>query len=196
MRISKLLCCLCCILLITTVLSSQTKNEQEERVDLDKFPDTAISLIKTLPKDCKKFKFYKETDNDHKSFEVKFKYNKQRYSIEFATSGMIEDIEVTVKFKSLQKTAKATVEVYFEKEFEKTKILKTQKQYVFENLKSSGESIKRVLNNKSDIAPNYEIIAEVKTKSERTIREFTFSNSGKIIKTRVLNSASYEHILH
>jgi hypothetical protein len=160
------------------------------------FPDTAISLIKTLPEDCKKLKFYKETDNDHKSFEAKFKYNKQRYSIEFATSGMVEDIEVKVKFKSLQKTAKATVKMYFEKEFEKTKILKTQKQYVFENLKASGASIKKVLNNKSDIAPNYEIIAEVNTKSERSIREFTFGNSGKLIKIRVLNPASYEHILY
>ena len=69
----------------------QTKNEKEKRIPLAEFPEAAKAVIKNLPDDCKRLKFYKETDGEKQSFEVKFKYKRKRYSLEFSEDGNIED---------------------------------------------------------------------------------------------------------
>lgn len=195
MGIRKLVFTIFCCLLFTTFLISQTKNEREERIKFNSFPKAAQIIVKQLPEDCKKLKFFKETDNERESFEAKFKYKKRRYSLEFSKTGQPEDIEVTTKFKSIKKKTKAAIRAYFDNEFLKTKIFKTQRQYVLLNLENPSKVIETILDKTTHIAPNYEIIAEVKTKSDHTIREFTFNNLGELLLVRVLAPESYEYIL-
>lgn len=195
MGIRKLVFTIFCCLLFTTFLISQTKNEREERIKFNSFPKAAQIIVKQLPEDCKKLKFFKETDNERESFEAKFKYKKRRYSLEFSKTGQPEDIEVTVKFKSIKKKTKAAIRAYFDNEFLKTKIFKTQRQYALSHLENPSKVIETILDKTTHIAPNYEIIAEVKTKSDRTIREFTFNNLGELMLVRALAPESYEHIL-
>jgi hypothetical protein len=47
----------------------------------------------------KRVKFYKESDGDKISFEAKFKYKKQHFSVEFFASGVLEDIEILINKK-------------------------------------------------------------------------------------------------
>ena len=190
------LCILFYIILIPLSILSQAKNEKEERIDLEKLPVKSKIIIKNLPNNCKKLKFYKETDNSRQSYEAKFKFKKRRYSLEFKSSGDIEDLEVKVKFNSIDKNAKKTITDYLKNTFKSYKILKVQKQYILGKDASPSIQIEEILEEKSHIMPNYEIIAEVKSQSGRSIREILFSHTGQLLNIRFVNPSSYGHILY
>lgn len=175
---------------------SQTKNEKEERITESEFPEAAIAVIKSLPGDCKRLRFYKETDGKKQSFEVKFKYKRKRYSLEFSNEGTIEDIEVLTKFKLLNESVKVKINNYFKDSFKKHKIIKLQEQYVYRSVLNVTTFTNNILKNTSSEAPNFEIIAEVKSDKERDIREFTFNSLGEFVNFRILNPTSYEHVLY
>jgi hypothetical protein len=183
-------------LLFSTLLVSQTKNEKEERIELKDFPQKAVDVLLALPKDCKRLKFYKETDGTKQSFEAKFKYNKQRYSLEFSNEGVIEDIEVTVKPKNIEDSVTTLIKSYFKRSYKRAKLIKTQKQYVYNESLNSVKFLNQVLSKSSSVEVNYEIIAEVKSKTERNIREFKFDKNGNFLNYKILNPDSYEHALY
>ncbi|OZV70607.1 hypothetical protein [Winogradskyella aurantia] len=184
------------IFIFSSIVFSQAKDEREERITLKEFPEPAISLIKNLPKNCKKFKFYRETDGTHKSFEAKFKYKKHLYSIEFNLKGIVEDIEQNIKFKEIDHDIKSKISNYFDGNFSKVKIIKTQKQYLLIPDIDHSTQTRDILTKEDKSHTNYEIIAEVQTNNKREFREFTFSGSGEIIAFRILNATSYEHVLY
>jgi len=175
---------------------SQTKNEKEERIKASHFPESAKTLIKSLPKDCKHLKFYKETDNDKRSYEIKFKYKKQRFSLEFSEDGKIEDIEVLIKFKKVKKSTRNKIEDYLKNNYQKHKLIKIQKQFIYSSKISPSQFVDDVLSNNSNVTPNFEIIAEVKSNKKREVKEFTFNNKGEFMTSRPLNPTSYEHVLY
>lgn len=183
------------LILLFQLSFSQTKNEKEERVALYEFPKEALQLISQLPKGCKRLKLYKETDNTKQSFEAKFKYKGAFYSVEFSEKGQLEDIEVLTKFKKIESQTASIISKYFKEHFSKHSIIKVQKQYIFLQNKSARMFLDSVLL-KNETTNNYEIIAEVKTKSQRLIKEFTFNKNGKFLASRTLNPTSYEHILY
>lgn len=174
----------------------QTKNEKEMRIELKSFPERAIEVLKTLPEDCKRLKFYKETDGSKESFEAKFKYKKKRYSIEFNTDGIIEDVEVTLKQKIIENAVTTSIRAYFTATYKKSKLIKIQKQFVYNSSLDAIDFLDKVLSNLSSAEVNYEIIAEVKSDSQRDIREFTFDKNGSFLNFKILNPDSYEHALY
>ncbi len=184
------------IFAFTQLAFCQTKNEKEERVKFSDFPEMAQKLVEGLPKKCKRIKFYKETDGEKQSFEAKFKYKKQRYSLEFSTKGNIEDIEVVIKLKDINTSPREKINNYFKNTFTKHKIIKIQKQFVYSSKINASNFIDNVLSQNSKIPTNFEIIAEVTTEKKRNIREFTFNNVGMFLSFRVLNPTSYEHVLY
>ncbi|MCB0398812.1 MAG: hypothetical protein KDD26_04165 [Winogradskyella sp.] len=192
MKIKLLLVLMC----ISQFVFSQTKNEKEERISESEFPEAAIEVIKSLPDDCKRLKFYKETDGKKQSFELKFKYRRTSYSLEFSDDGIIEDLEITTKFKDLNKTINTKLKDYFTSTFTKHKIIKVQEQYVYRSELNAVNFINNILNNSSSEAPNFEIIAEIKSDKNRDIREFTFNSLGEFVNFRTLNPTSYEHVLY
>lgn len=175
---------------------AQTKNEKEQRIQLSEFPKLAKSTISKLPKDCKRFKYYFETDGDKLSFEVKFTFNKRRYSLEFSEDGQIEDIESIVKLRHIPTSIKQNINSYFKLTFKTHKLIKLQNQYVYNSEGNQSQFVSDVLFQKQTTAPNYEIIAEVKIEKHRVLREFTFTNKGEFINYRIVNPDSYEHVLY
>ena len=184
------------LMFICQFVFSQTKNEKEERITKSEFPEAAILVINNLPEDCKRLKFYKETDGKKQSFEVKFKFKRKRYSLEFSKEGVIEDLEVLTKLKTINEETKAKIKDYFTSTFTKYKLIKVQEQYVYHSELNSKTFVSNILNNTSSIKPNFEIIAEVKTENKRNIREYTFDVSGEFVNFRILNPTSYEHVLY
>lgn len=183
--------------LISTHLAlSQTKKEKEERINLSEFPSKAQNVLSKLPKDCKRIKFFKETDGNKQSFEAKFKYNGRRYSLEFSSNGIIEDLEVRVKMNAIEDSTQDQIKEHFKSSYLKYKLIKIQKQFVFNQNLDPDTFVAQVLNQESTDIINYEIIAEVKTEDGRELREFTFDNKGSFINFRVVEPSSYEHVLY
>ncbi|SHG91183.1 hypothetical protein [Winogradskyella jejuensis] len=175
---------------------SQTKNEKEQRIKISKFPEAVQNVIGDLPKNCKRLKFYKETDGDKKSYEVKFKYLKHYYSIEFSEDGLLEDVEVITKFNKIDDSIKHQIKAYYNQSFKKHKFIKIQKQYVYNSRLNTNTFINNTIKQPNTTSANYEIIAEVTTDKKRDIREFTFNSKGKFLSSRILNPTSYEHVLY
>lgn len=175
---------------------SQTKNEKEERVQLEALPEAAIPIVNRLSKQLKRLRFYKETDGEKQSFEAKFKHNKQHYSIEFSREGIIEDIEILINEKQLKKEIKSNIDAFYRLNFRKSKLIKIQMQYVYNRETDPNLYVESILSGTSVYKNNYEIIAEVKNDTQRQVCEYLFNAQGDFVGYRTLNSDSYEHVLH
>ncbi len=180
-------------LLGTITINAQAKDEHEVRIDLHEFPKKAITVIEAMPQ-LKKLKLYKETDSVKISYEAKFKYKKNHYSLEFNTNGDIEDIELLIKKKQLTSKLNNALKAFFKNNYKSYNYIKIQKQYIpgASNLKG----ILDIINNTTSLKANYEIIAEVRNKTKREVREFLFSPEGELINSRPLKPSSYEHIMY
>lgn len=177
-------------------LTAQTKNEKESRISLNEFPENAQTLIYTIKSNVKRIRYYKETDGDKQSFETKFKYKKHWYSIEFDSSGILEDIEITINKKVLKSVTKDNIYYYLEANSDKFDIIKIQEQYLYKNNTSEAEFINSILKNRDNISSNYEIIVALKTSKFWELKEITFSATGEFLSIRTLQQDSYEYILY
>ncbi len=184
------------LLFSCTLCLSQVKNEKEERISITEFPEKARTYFNTISNDVRYMKYFKETDGSKKSFEIKFKYKKAHYSVEFDTLGNLEDLEIIIKKKHIPKKICASIFQYFESNFIKATLVKVQKQYINTSQHSDQQFILHILNQTNTIPPNFEIIAEIKTEDARELREFTFDHLGKFITSRKVTTSSYEHALY
>jgi hypothetical protein len=175
---------------------SQVKNEKEDRIHASEFPEKTSTYFNTISQDVKYLKYYKETDGSKKSYEVKFKYRREHYSVEFDTLGNLEDIEVVIKKKHIPKEIKTVIWRYFENNFKKTTLVKVQKQYVNTTKNTDKQFIRHILEKPFNKHTHFEIIAEIKTKRIHELREFTFDRNGKFEKSRLVTTSSYEHALY
>lgn len=175
---------------------SQTKKEKEERIKPSEFPEIAQNYFNTISDKVKYLKFYKETDGTKKSYEVKFKYNKQHYSVEFDTIGNLEDIEIVIREKDIPKIVLQNISKHFDKNFEKARFIKIQKQFINTTQKTDKQFIDYILSKPNNKHTHFEIIAEIKTKKHHQLRELTFDKDGTFEKSRIVTSASYEHALY
>ena len=185
------------VVLISTCLNAQTKNEQELRIGVENFPKKALKLLEHLPDNIKRIKYYKETDHDKTSFEAKLKIKRKKYSIEFDKNGNLEDIEITVKSKNIDRVVLDTIENFFKSEYKKYGLLKIQNQYKKTPSIDAISILKKAIENSDKEKVNLEIIAQVKTKdSKNHVLEFTFNYAGILLGSRIVEPSSYEHVLY
>lgn len=175
---------------------SQTKNEKEERIKFSELPSSVREIVGTLPKKIKRLKFYKETDGRKNSFEIKLKYQKNSFSIEFSEYGELEDIEVLSKLKAIDIDARIKIKRYFENSFSKHKFIKIQKQYLLTSDTEASVFVEGILSKKNISPSNFEIIAEITTPDKRELREFTFNHIGVFQSFRVVNPSTYDYVLY
>jgi len=174
----------------------QAKNEKEERIPVSEFPKIAQNYFDFISHKVKYLKFYKETDGENQSFEAKFKLNRRYYSIEFDTLGKLEDIEIVINKRHISKKVYKQIDTYFASHFKKTRLLKTQKQYVNNTNDTDALFIQKIIKNQRNNRANFEIIADIKTHKTHELREFSFDSNGIFKTSRVVTSSSYEHALY
>jgi hypothetical protein len=172
-------------------LVSQGKYEREFRIDEKDVPKLAIQFIDS----CKlgtKIKWYKEMNMTGHTFEAKTKFSGRRFSIEFDTSGIIQDVEVLTKFNSLPIKIKIGIQNRLKTDFNKFKISKIQQQWTGET-----KSLIILINNLESIYRNelrYEIVAHCVFQKQRFEYEYLFNSSGQFEKRRKIISMNTDHI--
>lgn len=189
---------ICCILFIMTFshVMCQTKSEREERIEIDSLPQLVQEIISELPKDSKRVRFYKETDGTKLSYEIKLKYKKKAFSIEFNDQGVLEDIEIDLRDSQLDKALKSSLKTYFESRNFKYKLLKIQKQYVYESSMNNLDFVLKTLELQNLSTANYEIIAELKKDKKIILKELLFSSKGTVLSERLIEPDSYDHVMY
>jgi len=155
---------------------AQEKQEQEFRIDDSEVPQAASSFIAQVPVK-KSFRWYKEKNGALVTFEAKGRWNRHEISIEFDDAGVIEDIEITQKMRSIPQAVRERITAVLKEESSRYRIKKMRYQFV-----GKPEVLLALLMRDSleQLSSNYELVVQVKVDNAYHIYEYLFDNSGKL----------------
>lgn len=159
-------------------LFGQHKFEQEYRLDEDQVPTNAYDFVEDISFD-RKVRWYLEEGLDRFSIEAKTRYRGNRYSLEFDSTGMLEDIEIEVEMEELPTLVIDSINSYLSTSFEKSKVTKVQLQLVGDRLKLK-EWFEIPFATNEEIIVNYEIVAKTRNGQDRKEWEFLFDDVGRM----------------
>lgn len=167
-------------LLLSSALQAQTKAEKEERVKASVVPALAREWLEDAYENDPRVKWYREVTSGHKSFEAKFRWKGHRHSVEFDTTGTIEDIEIEVSWKSLPAELRDSLQSYFST-YQKYQIRKIQRQ-----LTGEPEDLEDAIdeNEREGITVRYEIEFQGKTEDQNELWEGLFDEKGNLLRRR------------
>lgn len=175
---------------INSVYGQELKKEKEVRIGATEAPLAAQKIISGYDVN-KKIKWYKQTNFDTISFEAKFKKKGDFYSVSFDTLGVVIDIEKLIKWKNIDESTKDKIEVIFNDEFKKFKIIKCQIQYTPEEFDLENFFTIQLQSTQSKV--NYEI--EVEGKNTNWLKfEFLLKEDGRILRKREIVDVSTENL--
>lgn len=171
------------------------KYEREKKISADEFPDAAMQVILPLLENAKAVKFYQETNQDGINYEVKLKFDKAYYSIEFDSLQQLKDVEELLNWKKATDIPRASMQHNMDESFRKLKVTRIQKQY---NFKSSVEQLKS-LPPKEDIISsiNYELEVEGEMHRKNVLQfyELLFDEQGKLLQQRVIQKNITDNLI-
>jgi hypothetical protein len=184
------------LLLILTLLStstfSQVKFEKEQKVKKSDVPSDATNFIDQFT-DKGKVKWYYEEGTFGNSYESKFVQDGHKYSIEFDTSGNIEDIEVLIESNEIEAYVYTKIKEHLSQIFESNAIQKVQIQYTgntFDLL-----SLKDLHTaNLQQLGISYELVVKGKTEGKMKLMEFNFSQTGELIQKSELQLQNFDNL--
>lgn len=174
----KLFFCFC--LCISLGVYAQKKYEREHRIPVTEVPQQALDFIEAFNVK-KKVKWYQEQGLSSTSIEAKFKLLGFKYSIEFSNKGVLEDIEQTVSFKTLESDTQKAIQSYLKQNYNAFTIEKVQRQY-------TGDTKVLIAWRHASEFPNvttknitriYELIVRTRTNNKVLLFEFQFNKKGQ-----------------
>lgn len=178
---------------VSNKLFAQDKLEKESRIKREDVPPKALSFIDALNYQTR-IKWHKEEGLSTVSVEAKFKHDKTRFSIEFDTSGEIEDAEMEMKWSDMDTELSKSITKQLQLDCAKHIIRKTQKQYT--GAESALFSLLHDHTQSDDIQINYELIVKCKEQKEVHLFEYLFSEKGVLLsKSKIVfkNSSHLEY---
>lgn len=156
------------------------KFEKESRLKPEDVPPAAQEFIRSANLNTS-WKWYFEENLKGNSVEAKTKYNGKRYSIEFDTSGKIQDVEVETRLTELDENISRNLRQVLDSIFTSHNIQKIQVQYASESsvllaiLKNEAES--------SAATVQYEMVVKGKKTGRPKLYELIFSDNGRLIES-------------
>ncbi len=170
-------------------LNGQRKYEKEVDLSIDQVPTIAKDFIGFSDEDIA-VDWYYEYNLIGNSIEAKFCYHKKKYSVEFDTIGMLQDIEVEIRKSKIPKYAKSEIEYALNQEFEKFKIIRIQEHFDASQYMRSFQSF---ITTDRKQKPTYELEVKGKKKDGFQMYEIVFSHSGSMIRKEVIVQPNTDH---
>ena len=172
-------------------LTGQIKYEREYKLKKENVPGAAITFIDSCCPDSKG-KWYGEENFTGKSIEAKIKYQGSLYSIEFDTSGYIQDVEKKIRVQDIPQNARLVIINKLDSIFSKHKIEKVQVQWV-----GSNEVLYSLIGKIDTTLPyttNYEIVIEGRKEKSIKVYEILFSVDGSILSISEIVQSSTDNL--
>lgn len=169
---------------IAISLQAQFKFEREYRIESNQVPSASVDFVAKLL-EGHKVKWFKEESGEGLSYEAKTEYKNQKCSIEFDSTGYIQDIEIKIQWHQLAKPLRKRIRDFLKAEFDKYKMLKIQRQfsadpeYLLAYFHSEGKLSKQL-----DI--KYEIELKGKKNGAYRMYECLFNAEGDFIRSAVI----------
>jgi hypothetical protein len=170
---------------------AQQKIERERSLKPEDVPQEAMQFIVAVDMDTQ-WKWYFEENLVGNSVEAKARADGKRYSVEFDTSGNIQDVEVETSWKALDEQLRGSISQALDSMFRRHSIDKIQVQYSAE-----APVLLAILNNRADPANSriqYELVVKGKTTGRPKLYELTFSENGKLLETSEIIFRNTDHL--
>ena len=180
-------------LTISINLFAQEKFESERSIKRSEVPTNALLFIDSLKTETR-IKWYEEEGLTKKSFEAKFKLNRVKYSVEFDTLGIIEDVEMEFDWLELSDSTARLIKAQMNDACVKHKIRKVQKQFIGSEHDLFNLLRQNIWSDSIDV--NYEIVVKCKNQSETNLFEYLFTDEGELLnKSKIVfkNSSHLEY---
>lgn len=152
------------------------KFEKESRIKRADVPSEALAFIDSLALRGR-VKWYMEQGLESQSIEAKFRNARQKFSVEFDTSGRIEDVEIEIQWSALKPALQAAIDQRLNEDCDKFLVDKIQEQHI-----GSRDYLQRVILNRWEINllnPRYELVVRCKKNIQTTLFEYLFDATGK-----------------
>lgn len=159
---------------------AQDKFEKESRLSTERVPSQALEFVEAFSFPGK-IKWFKEESLTGNSIEAKTRFNTQKWSIEFDTSGFIEDIEIEIDYSEISSSTKKAIDQYLESNFDKHQVCKTQRQFSGQSNALKQFDPKQVLGSTDQIQIRYELVVKVKQNKKHKQIELLFDESGILL---------------
>lgn len=159
-------------------LAGQIKYEREYDLKKENVP----GIAKTFMDSCcpnRKVKWYGEESLKGLSIEAKVYYKGSLYSIEFDTSGYIQDVEKKIRLHDISQDKRSAIVNKLDSVFSKHKIEKVQVQWI-----GSNQALYELIEKNNSILPytvSYEIVLKGRKEKSRKMYEILFSMEGNIL---------------
>jgi hypothetical protein len=163
-------------------VQAQDKYERETNVKPAEVPDAARNWLRDAFEAVKSPKWYKEIYESGYSYEAKFKWRGQYYSVEFDPEGKLQDVEIEIDFADLPLRVRQNITGYMSATYRRFDISRLQIQYSgapgdLEDFFDEGE--------RNAVTIRYEIEYTATASDAPThYREGLFDDTGNFLKSR------------
>jgi len=173
-------------------LVGQEKNEREYRIKSTEVSQQSKKWLRDAFELPKRVKWYREENNQTISYEAKFRWKKDNYSVEFSETGAIEDIEVEREFSHLPDSIQGALQSTFNT-FEGVKIYRIQEQW-----SGSADDLEDAMDAHEwdNIIVRFEIEFYAIIEGESSIWEGLISPEGEIIELKKVILRSTDNLLY
>ncbi|MBU2947877.1 hypothetical protein [Zobellia uliginosa] len=195
MNFKSLLFLMLFVFLSTGTTFAQIKSEREHRIKKSQFPENARLFLHQKLVNAKRIRFYKEIDGNKVSYEAKFKKDRLRYSIEFNTEGILEDIEIEIQPVDIPNDTYTKITKYLENNFKKFRVKKIQQQYISDG-EDIDQTLKEAFQNLMLPSIKYELVVNGKKEKEFEQFEILFNADGKFELIKKALPPNYDHVLY
>jgi len=181
-----------------SLLAQDAKDEIEETISRDEMPVLALDALKEFVENqtVSGIEYFRETDGETTTFEVKLEWQNDQYSIEFNEAGSLLDIEQLVEFNEIPEEVQQRINQMLEDQYTRYRITRVQKQFIAEEEDDEGEDVIEDLseNDLDDLLLRYEIEVEGQNRREMGAFEMLFDSSGELIQRRRIVRRSLDNI--
>jgi len=172
---------------------AQKKYEREYSIKQSAVTEKAVKFVRSIF-EKEKIHWYGEESLNGMSIEAKLKSGGKQYSIEFDTTGKIQDIELLSKFRRIDPETRKVINQKLEKEFSRYKVEKTQIQY-----KGSEPDLKKAI--RSDEIPdsveiNYELILNAVREKKMNYFEVLCKQNGSIVRISEVIQRNSDNLIY
>lgn len=172
------------------------KYEREFRIRKDQFPTRALQSVENYLPEVRRLRFYREIDSNRSSYEVKFKYIRLHYSVEFSSEGALEDVEVRIKPVDIPADSWTAITRDLTQRFSKYRIRKIQQQYPREAFPSAQITLQKAFQNLILPEIRYELIVQARAEEGFLNYEILYDANGSFLNLRKSLPPNYDHVLY
>ena len=181
-----------CVVILTPC-AAQKKLEREYHIRSNAVPKQAAELVTRLFEGARPA-WHGEESLSGATIEGKFKYKRRRYSVEFDSSGRLEDIELLAKMKDIPDVARKNITKALEDSFSRYRVVKTQVQW-----RGSEKELKQAISDGVDSkAPDirYELVVRGKRKDMTRYYEVQANQDGMLRSIREIIQSNASNLIY